>query len=177
MNLKDIQTALEKFRMIVEARKTLIYNHFERPDDFIHVQKELSAMGHYVFYEYFDEGEAVEFYGKEISDVSCLEPLVCEVMDELAEIVFDVGHNYEFDMTKLQNNLYLRSGIQFFIDWHSSELTEKLKPFVEQFDHCLNVHLTKPSWSNNALNYFQLEGPLPILPLSHVWWTRYQPVE
>jgi hypothetical protein len=130
------------------------------------VQEEFRKVGRSVFMEY---AEFHFFY----DDVRCLEPLLSSLIDALEEIVIDCSQNFDCNIFSQTFNLWLRSGIQFFIDWHSSELTSRLKPHVEQFDLLLKKQLTTAFWSKGLLNYARIDARPEHFPSSHVWWSRY----
>jgi hypothetical protein len=159
--------------MLVKADFSCIQNALLKYVEFINKKEEddftNKELAQEVFLAYFDVGK--DLMPNNHIDVSELEESVAYVAKDLDNYVFQFGNNFQINLFSLI--LDIRSGIQFFIKWHSVEYIDKMS--VEIVDETLRL------WQKNPYgnDYWPIGGEFDdiVRPRGvsddHWWWDRF----
>ena len=168
MNLRHVRKALLQFQKCVKVKskndeivETQYIYSIEAFEKMKTIREELGRLAERVVFEYFSLGEQLDMHSK--PDVHDLEPIIKDVMRDFRTCVFILVNRY----SSFENFLYLRSGLQFIMEWHSTSVANRLREMLLPSDYLLSkCDFICAGEGQNVSQERRPEG----IPESHYWW-------
>jgi hypothetical protein len=144
-NLSNIKRALLTFTEFIDEFGEYI-SYFPKKEVWYY------ELAENIFLAYYDVGKDLLPFSR--VDVSEIEKSVKNVQRDLKKYIFHFG--YHFDNSKYTLNLKIRSGIQYFMEYHSFKICVPLQDSValvdREFITWLNALYVYPNTKNQSLD-------------------------